>query len=761
MYTIIGKVCKTYKENVKLKIYKDKDGASLKNLVNEEWIQLPYPKGNSQELTLGNEYLFNIDKSGKHIKGVSPYNKNQLFEAFINAVGINGVNYRDKRSLHLAFGRELFEIAYKKPSLLASRAMEYGYAMSCITHIASKSKKLQDLFLQTEKMRDSGLSQKDVLYLCKKYGSNLMNIIKERPYNLLSGHMGPEIDRYGSLANDVKKIGIIDKLITLNTDIIDDVSFQRRFRTSHAMSMATNRLSQEGHTAFPKKTVTSLLSELTGLSVKDSEKTIDSMVSSLFYKQVKTSDGAYFVTPYSSHERDDFIFNKIKSRLSKEGDVKVGRDDLILEDYYNPEQVSAIKHAIESQLLVVTGGAGTGKTTVIKGIIANIYKTFGKSSEIILCAPTGKAAQRMTEATGAKSRTLHSLLYAIEHGSKPFNERVKMIIVDEASMLDTQLVANLLRALPENVKLVLTGDTQQVLPVKPGQPFKDMINSGAIPSVRLVTPNRTSAQSLIYTNSVKMIHGILPDLENKEGSDFIFIPSDNDEDILNHFVDILKNKNALFPEVNYENVQLLSPMKDPKGLLGTINLNQVVKSIFNNDESPSIKTSRGTSFKTGDRVIFNENDASLGLYNGDVGKVIKVDVKALSADVEVDGKVVTIPSAKLPKLELSNCLTIHKTQGSEYEIVIMPITARHSKMLDPELIYTGITRAKKVFAFVGDPKVLDKALHNVNRNERFTYLGTKLSELGISMTKDKDKGNNKEIEKKNIINEAFDSLSFD
>ncbi len=760
MYTIIGKVCSSYKGNIKLKVYDDKDGLSLKKLVNDEWIQVPYPKVNALEFKKGNEYIFNVDQSGKYIKSASPYNKSQAYEKFFMAVGLKGLNYKDKRALYNAFGKELFKIAHKKPSLLASRAASFGYALSCITSIASRSKKLDELFIQTENMMKCGFSQRDTLYLCKKYGSNLINIIKERPYNLLSGYMGPDMDRYGSLTNDVKKIGIVDKLLESNADITLDMGFQQRFRTSHAMSLATNRLSEDGHTAFAKKTVISLLSELTGLSVSDSEKSIDNMVSSQFYKKIRTSEGAYFVTPYSSHERDEFLFNEIKARIDKKPEIKCGRDDLILEDYYNPEQISAIKNAIEKDLLVITGGAGTGKTTVIKGIIANVYKTFGKSSEVILCAPTGKAAQRMTEATGMKSRTLHSLLYAIRHGAKPFSNNVKMLIIDEASMLDTQLMAELFKVLPPHVKLVLTGDAQQVPPVKPGQPFKDMINSGVVPSARLVKPNRTNENSLIYKNSVKLIHGILPNLENEPNSDFAFIPADNDEDMLNHIIDILNNKNELVPNVTYNNVQMISPMRDPKGLLGTINLNKTAKAIFNGQKSDSINTQKGASYKVGDRIIFNENDDKLGLYNGDVGKVVSVDMNDFSVKVDVDGEKVVISGDKLDKMDLSNCLTVHKIQGSEYDIVVMPITSRHSRMLDPELIYTGVTRAKKMFVFVGDPKVLEKSLHNVNRNNRFTYLGTKLSELGVELTQNV-KGDIKPSTKKEVVNEVFDGFSFD
>ena len=397
---------------------------------------------------------------------------------------------------------------------------------------------------------------------------------------------------------------------------------------------------------------------------------------------------------------------------------------------YDEVQKEAIRVAVKSKVMILTGGPGTGKTTTTQGIL-NAFKTM--DLQILLAAPTGRAAKRMSEATQMEAKTIHRLLeYKPDEGYNR-NEMKQLegdvLIVDECSMIDLKLMNHLVRAIPSHMRLVLVGDINQLPSVGAGNVLKDLIDSQQIPVVRLTRIFRQAQSSRIVMSAHAINEGEMPNLSNGQKTDFFFIHQNDAERVPADIVKLVKERlpNAYHEPVNH--IQVLTPML--RGLAGTSNLNQMLQEALNPETTGIMRS--GTLFKTGDRVMQIQNNYDKDVYNGDIGVIEDVNQESRIVTVNFEGHLVTYEVTELEELMLAYATTIHKSQGCEYPIVVIPIVPGHTMMLQRNLIYTAITRSKKICVLIGQTKALEYSIHNVTVDKRNSLLKERLME---AMSKD-------------------------
>ena len=391
---------------------------------------------------------------------------------------------------------------------------------------------------------------------------------------------------------------------------------------------------------------------------------------------------------------------------------------------YDEVQLAAIRQAVTSKVMVLTGGPGTGKTTTTQGIIAALKKA---GLRVLLAAPTGRAAKRMSEATGMEAKTIHRLLeYNPQDGYKRNDENPlegDALIVDECSMIDILLMNNLLKAVPVGMRLVFVGDIDQLPSVGAGNVLRDVIDSQRIPVVRLVRIFRQAQKSRIVMNAHTINQGRFPDTSNGRDTDFFFMREDDPERAAETIVRLVKERLPRAYRESPDRIQVLTPMQ--RGVVGAANLNLLLQQALN-PSGPSLGRG-GYTYRQGDRVMQLRNNYDKDVFNGDLGYIREVDTEDRMLTVDFDGKKVEYDVTELDELTLAYATTIHKAQGSEYPIVVMPVLMTHFVMLQRNLIYTGITRAKKICVLIGAMKALAYAVRNVSVLKRNTSLRERLN----------------------------------
>lgn len=391
---------------------------------------------------------------------------------------------------------------------------------------------------------------------------------------------------------------------------------------------------------------------------------------------------------------------------------------------YDEVQLAAIRQAVTFKVMVLTGGPGTGKTTTTQGIIAALQKA---GLHVLLAAPTGRAAKRMSEATGMEAKTIHRLLeYNPQDGYKRNDENPlegDALIVDECSMIDILLMNNLLKAVPVGMRLVLVGDIDQLPSVGAGNVLRDIIDSQCIPVVRLTRIFRQAQKSRIVMNAHAINQGRFPDISNGRDTDFFFLKEDDPERAAETIVRLVKERLSRAYRERPDRIQVLTPMQ--RGVVGAANLNLLLQQALN-PSGPSLGRG-GYIYRQGDRVMQLRNNYDKDVFNGDLGYIREVDTEERTLKVDFDGKWVEYDVTELDELTLAYATTIHKAQGSEYPIVVMPVLMTHFVMLQRNLIYTGITRAKKICVLIGAMKALAYAVRNVSVLKRNTSLRERLN----------------------------------
>lgn len=395
---------------------------------------------------------------------------------------------------------------------------------------------------------------------------------------------------------------------------------------------------------------------------------------------------------------------------------------------YDEVQAEAIREAVSSKVMVLTGGPGTGKTTTTQGIIAAL-KAMGL--RILLAAPTDRAAKRMSEATGMEAKTIHRLLeYNPKDGYKRNDDNPlegDALIVDECSMIDLLLMNNLMKAIPAGMRLVLVGDIDQLPSVGAGNVLRDIIDSKRIPVIRLTRIFRQAQESRIVMSAHAINKGVFPDTSNGKHTDFFFIQQEDPEQAVDTIVKLVKERLPNAYKRPTSDIQVLTPMQ--RGVVGAANLNMALQTVLNPGQV-SLNRS-GYSFRQGDRVMQLRNNYDKEVFNGDLGYIERVDMEDRTLFVCFDGRTVEYDVSELDELTLAYATTIHKSQGSEYPIVVMPVLMTHYVMLQRNLIYTGITRAKKICVLVGTKKALSFAIRNLSVLKRNTKLKERLNALEV------------------------------
>ena len=548
----------------------------------------------------------------------------------------------------------------------------------------------------------------------KTYGSDSIRVVKENPYRLADDIWGIGFRTADTIA---EKLG---------------VEKETAVRLRSGLLYTLNRLSEEGHCYARRDQLLKTGSEL--LSVEESvlPPVLDEMVRQ---DDVKTEliDGedsapgetAVYLPPFWFAETG--TAKRLKQIFSSPPSVKVKPQGLeerirrVTGLNYDPAQMDAIRCAAGSKILILTGGPGTGKTTTTLGILTAFRQAGAK---ILLAAPTGRAAKRLSETTGMEARTIHRLLEFKPPEGCQKNEQNPLegdvLILDECSMIDIMLMYSLLKAVPDSMTLIFVGDVDQLPSVGAGNVLRDLIDAGVFPVVRLTKIFRQAAASRIITNAHRINRGRMPDLSNGKQSDFFFLEEEDPETAAQEIVRLVKER--LPRAYGTRDIQVLTPMQ--RGAIGAANLNQVLQAALNADAAGLRRG--GTDYRLHDKVMQIRNNYDKEVFNGDIGTVCRVNTEDRELTVSFDGREVLYDVTELDELVLAYAATVHKSQGSEYPIVVMPVLMTHYVMLQRNLVYTGVTRAKKLMVMIGSTKALALAVRNVTVTRRNTMLKERL-----------------------------------
>ena len=573
---------------------------------------------------------------------------------------------------------------------------------------------------RVEKIRESWEKQKDIknvmLFLqCfgvstayaakiyRQYGKESIDKVKENPYRLADDIWGIGFKTADGIA---RKMGY-------------EMNDERRLRSGLIYTL--NQLADEGHCYAEEE---QLIATARHLLEADEECIRNAMTHAIETEDLMLDDTAIYLPPFYYAECGTANRLNALVHTKEAGSIFTARFDLAKLQRetgieYDEVQVEAIRQAIASKVMVLTGGPGTGKTTTTKAIIAALQSA---GMRILLAAPTGRAAKRMSEATGMEAKTIHRLLeYNPQDGYKRNDETPlegDALIVDECSMIDIILMNNLTKALPTTMRLVLVGDIDQLPSVGAGNVLRDIIDSGVIPVVRLTRIFRQAQTSRIVMSAHAINRGCFPDISNGQHTDFFFMKQEEPEKVAETIVSLVRDRLPKAYRQPTANIQVLTPMQ--RGVVGAANLNMALQQALNHNTAALARG--GYTFKEGDRVMQLRNSYDKDVYNGDLGYVRSVDMEERTLAVDFDGQIVEYEASELDELTLAYATTIHKSQGSEYPIVVMPVLMTHYVMLQRNLIYTGITRAKKICVLVGQTKAFAYAIHNMKVLKRNTRL---------------------------------------
>jgi exodeoxyribonuclease V alpha subunit len=575
-------------------------------------------------------------------------------------------------------------------------------------------------------LQGNGVSPAYAAKIYRFYGNDAVRIVRDNPYRL---------------AVDIFGIGFLTAdRIAGNLGIEKEAPF--RIETGILYVLA--QLAEEGHFFFPYD---ALVEKASGVLEVSASKIPPALANLTTEKKIIIEDGTfgegltgdhgarpvYIASLYDAEKGIAQALGRLASHPKQMAIIDIDevlqarreREQII----FSERQLDAVRAYLEQKILVITGGPGTGKTTIINGIITIASKT---GQKVLCAAPTGRAAKRMTEATGVESRTIHRLL---EYNPRELSSgtgfkrnesnlvAADLIIIDEASMVDAPLMDRLLRAIPAPATLILVGDTDQLPSVGPGNVLKDIIDSGCVHTVRLNDIFRQSQQSMIIVNAHRINRGQMPVTET--GRDFVFIEEDDPERVLEHIIDLSAHSiPSRFGFRPLDDIQILTPMH--RGVVGVTNINIRLQEMLN--PSRDAISRGGRTFKTADKVIQTRNNYEKDVYNGDIGRIVRIDREMQEARVDFDGRIIPYDFNELDELILAYAISVHKSQGSEYPAVIIPVLTQHYLLLQRNLIYTAITRGKKLVYMIGTKKALSIAIRNDKTRKRYSLLAERLRE---------------------------------
>ena len=653
-------------------------------------------------------------------------------EKYLGSGLIKGVGPKFARRIVEKFGKDTLDVIEENPEALIEVEGIGRVRVERIKKSWEEQKEIKNimLFLQGHEVSTSHATK-----IFKTYGSDSISVVQENPYRLADDIWGIGFKTADTIA---EKMGIEkDRFIRLRSGIL----------------YTLNKLSENGHCYAVREQLIRTAGQLLEVEEAELEITLDEMLRT---EDVIREEDAIYLPPFFFSETGcakrllkllmaerrvkmdlDAVMERVMGRTERDQETDTADDadvaphrmqeeETLGQITYDEVQLEAIRVAVSSKVMVLTGGPGTGKTTTTMGIIA-AYRAAG--CKIILAAPTGRAAKRMSEATGMEAKTIHRLLeYKPPEGYQRKEENPlegDVLILDECSMIDIMLMYNLLKALPAHMTLIMVGDTDQLPSVGAGNVLGDIISSERIPVVRLSRIFRQAQGSRIVTNAHRINKGEQIDMRGGRDSDFFFAAKETNEEVVELVVKYCTENLPRYYHVDaLQDIQVLTPMQ--RGVCGAANLNQVLQEAMN---PGSILLRRGgMQYRLHDKVMQIRNDYDKEVFNGDIGVINHVDMEERELTVNFDGREVVYDVSELEELTLAYATTIHKSQGSEYPIVVMPFTMSHYVMLQRNLLYTGVTRAKKILVLVGEKKAVWYAIKNETTADRNTRLAIRLQE---------------------------------
>ena len=632
-------------------------------------------------------------------------------EKYLGSGLVKGIGPKFAARIVRAFGAETLNVIEEDPDALLRVPGIGKLRVERIKKSWDEQKEIKNIMLF---LQGHDVSTTHATKIYKTYGSDSIRVVKENPYRLADDIWGIGFRTADTIA---EKLG---------------VEKETAVRLRSGLLYTLNRLSDEGHCYARRDQLLKTGAELLAVDESVLPAVLDEMVRQ---DDVKTEliDGedsapgetAVYLPPFWFAETG--TAKRLKQIFSSPPSVKVKPQGLeerirrVTGLNYDPAQMDAIRCAAGSKILILTGGPGTGKTTTTLGILTAFRQAGAK---ILLAAPTGRAAKRLSETTGMEARTIHRLLEFKPPEGCQKNEQNPLegdvLILDECSMIDIMLMYSLLKAVPDSMTLIFVGDVDQLPSVGAGNVLRDLIDAGVFPVVRLTKIFRQAAASRIITNAHRINRGRMPDLSNGKQSDFFFLEEEDPETAAQEIVRLVKER--LPRAYGTRDIQVLTPMQ--RGAVGAANLNQVLQAALNADAAGLRRG--GTDYRLHDKVMQIRNNYDKEVFNGDIGTVCRVNTEDRELTVSFDGREVLYDVTELDELVLAYAATVHKSQGSEYPIVVMPVLMTHYVMLQRNLVYTGVTRAKKLMVMIGSTKALALAVRNVTVTRRNTMLKERL-----------------------------------
>lgn len=661
-------------------------------------------------------------------------------EKFLASGLIKGIGEVMAKRMVEAFGIDTLEVIEKHPERLARVEGIGPKRRQQIRKAWEDQRHVKDLmvFLQSH-----GVTTSYAIKIYKAYGDQAMGLVRRDPYRL---------------ARDIHGIGFLSAdRIAHSLGVPRDAPSRLQAGVLHALDQATG----EGHVFLPREEVVGEAASLLEVDEGPADGAVDALAEAGEVKLEPLpagltggSDDAQAVYPTPLWVAETGVAERVRALLAAPARKVSIQVDKALEWFQErkglelaPEQRRAVAQGLTEKLLVITGGPGTGKTTLIQGIVQILVQ---KSVKILLAAPTGRAAKRLSEATGMEARTIHRLL-EFNPQTRGFERGVErpltadLVILDEVSMLDLPLAHQVFKALADSTRLVLVGDVDQLPSVGPGRVLSDLIRSEALPVVRLTEIFRQARRSLIVVNAHRVNEGKMPILDARRAGDatttgpapgqgagvgdFFFIERGDPEEALKTVTYLVSERIPdSFGFDPVEDIQVLTPMN--RGTLGTDRLNAELKELLNPERAGVAEVHRGSrNFRAGDKVMQIRNNYDLGVFNGDVGKIERIDGDEGQVHCLFDGQRVIHELSSLDELVPAYACSIHKSQGSEYPCVVLPFHSQHWVMLQRNLLYTALTRARKLVVVVGETRALGAAVKSRRTRERWSMLAERLGEI--------------------------------
>ena len=635
-------------------------------------------------------------KAPSTVRGIEKYLSSRL---------VPGIGPEMARRITAMFGQETLDVIEKSPENLRKVPGIGKQRAERISKAFQEHKGIRDvmLFLQSH-----GISTTYAFKIHRKYGSNSPTIVSQNPYILVT---------------DIRGIGFksADKVArSLGMDM------KSPLRAGAGILHVLDTAQTEGHVFYPRAVLLDKARQLLDIDTPTIETALANLAKS---GTIAIEDDRIYLASMAAAENSAaakvnrlLTSPRLLPSIKTEAAIKwvEARINITLSD----AQRLALAEAIRQKMLIITGGPGTGKTTLLKSLTQILE---AKNIRVLLCAPTGRAAKRLTASTGKEARTIHRLLeYSPGSGGFLRNSQRPLdadyVIVDEASMVDLRLMNHLLEALSPQATLLLVGDADQLPSVGPGNVLADLINSGRVPVVRLETIFRQASRSQIVMNAHLVNQGQMPATPPPSAeSDFYLIEREDPNDALRSIQELVSKRIPdRFGLSGRDDIQVLSPMH--KGILGTENLNQVLQDLIN----PKGEPVRGNKFRVGDRIMQLKNNYDKEVFNGDIGRIISFDSEWGEVEVSFDEVITKYHVSELDELTLAYAVSIHKSQGSEYPAVVIPLATQHYVLLRRNLLYTAITRARSLAIVIASRRALELAVGNGSVEPRYSYLGKKV-----------------------------------